>query len=520
MATRMGWARVSLAMAAALLLCQARAGAIEAKVEGGALKLSGGKVELSVDAAKGTVAVRCADRETQGKGIVLRLSPGEGGKTAVTDLGKAKPPVVVGADDLVAARVPFHRTLPLTGVALWDVGGGATVLPVPLTALGFPENAVLAGYDLAEEEFVGPIVGALTPRVNGGECKLVALGQAADRPVLLCTSRSLLGGGDDLTKLSWDPKASVLSGTSKVEKARRYELRIFAPPEPQRWVAEAATVADAKGGVTTDIMQTCHWLRIYIQSPEARAVSWQVKFARKPAREGVGGKVRLVATAPSPRRVDLACYGVDGAAIVRRSDGMELVCDGRCSDTTVEPNTEYTYSAHPLSWTGRRPAAVAKVTVKTPEPPPMAPLPTVYLSDLRPVKAVNGWNGDPRRDTSIDDNPIRLSGMVFKRGMGVHALSELVYKTRSNYKRFVATVGVDDEKDSGSVTFDVFADDKPLFKSGAVARRDPWKNIDVPIPKGTKLIRLVVGDAGDGIGCDHADWANAGFITEGEAEPE
>jgi len=70
------------------------------------------------------------------------------------------------------------------------------------------------------------------------------------------------------------------------------------------------------------------------------------------------------------------------------------------------------------------------------------------------------------------------------------------------------------------VTFEVYADDKPLFKSGKVTRRDPWKIVDVAIPKGTKLVRLVVGDAGDGIGCDHADWANAGFITEGEAEPE
>ncbi|MBN2452098.1 MAG: DUF1080 domain-containing protein, partial [Lentisphaeria bacterium] len=33
-------------------------------------------------------------------------------------------------------------------------------------------------------------------------------------------------------------------------------------------------------------------------------------------------------------------------------------------------------------------------------------------------------------------------------------------------------------------------------------------------------MRLVVGDAGDGVGCDHADWANAGFLTEGEPRPE
>ena len=40
--------------------------------------------------------------------------------------------------------------------------------------------------------------------------------------------------------------------------------------------------------------------------------------------------------------------------------------------------------------------------------------------------------------------------------------------------------------------------------------------INVEIPKGTRQLRLVVADAGDGIGCDHADWARAGFLLKKE----
>jgi len=521
MVTRTGWLRWCLAMAAALLLCQGRAGAVEATVENGVLTLSGGDVAFSIDPAEERITVRVGDATISGGGALLKVSRGKDGGIVVADLAKAQGPVTVSEDDIVVARGRLHDALPLVGVALWDGGGGATTLPVPLAALGFPEDAVVGGFDIVEDEFFGPVSGALARAVGGGQCKLLTLAQATGQPVLLCTSATLAVGAEDVSNAQWDAQASVLSGTAQVAKEERFELRILAPPEPQRWVAEAATVSDAdqQAGVKTLVMQTGPWLRVYVTSPEARGVEWQVTFARKPAREVAAGQVRLVATASEPQRVDLACYGIDGDVVVRRNDGVELACSGQCSDTTVEPSTEYTYTAFPLSWAGRKPA-VATAKVKTPAPPPMAPLPTLYLSDLRPVKAVNGWNGDPRRDLSIEDNPIRLRGMVFKRGIGCHALAEIVYKARSNYTRFVATVGLDDEKDSGSVTFEVYADDKPLFKSGTVTRRDPWKIVDVALPKGTKLIRLVVGDAGDGIGCDHADWANAGFITEGEAEPE
>jgi len=513
--SRLGWTVAVLGM----VLAQGQALAIEATPKGDTLALSGDGVTMSVQAAKGLVAVKVGDQTASGKGSLLCVSQGKDGKTAVADLAKAKPPVTIGADNVVAARVPFHASLPLGGVALWDAGGAASTLPIPVGALGFPAKAILAGYDMADQEFIGPIIGSFARQVRGGQCKFVALAQATDRPVLLCTSRT--PAANDVSKLAWDAKAGVLSGTSNVPKATRYELRLWCPPEPVRWVATAVTMsaADAKAGVTTDIMQTYHWLRVFITSPTARAVSWKLTFARQKPRVVAAGAVGLSASASSTRSIDVITYGVDGAAVVRRNDGVEMICDGRCTDTSAEPNTEYTYTLFPLSWVGRKPAA-ATAKAKTPAPPPMAPLPTVYLSDLRPVKATSGWNGEPRRDLSIDDNPIRIGGELFKRGIGTHAVSEIIYKVRTNCKRFVASVGVDDEKDSGSVTFEVYADDKQIYKSGTVAHNDTWKIVDVALPKGTKRLRLVVGDAGDGIACDHADWANAGFITEGEAEPE
>ena len=520
---------ISLMVCAAMMVtvsvaCCGQAAAVEAKVEGGVLKISSGTTAFSLDVAKGVVTVKQGTRTASGKGALLQVSPGEGGKVTVTDLGaaaKAKKPITIGDADLIVSHGTLHQSLPLKGVAVWDVGGGPASLPVPLDALGFPKNAVLAGFDRVGDEFFGPVIGAFARPVGAGQCRLFALGQATDRPMLLCTSSALAAGAGEVASAKWDAGAGVLSGASKVEKDKRHELRIFAPPEPQRWIAEEATAAEA--GVTTLVLQTRQWLRVYLESPEAKTVNWKVKFTQKPPKAVAAGAVRLKATAVSPRRVALSCYGIDGDVVIRRNDGAEIVAsEGTVEDASARPDTAYTYAVHPLSWTGRRPA-VATAKARTPELPPMPPLPNVYLSDLRPARFTNGWNGDPRRDKSIEDNPIRIRGETFARGMGVHALSELVYKVRSNYRRFVAIVGADDEKNdtpSATVTFEVFADDTSLFKSKVLTPRDEMLGIHVAIPKGAKLVRLVVGDGGDGIGCDHADWANAGFITEGVAEPE
>ncbi len=56
------------------------------------------------------------------------------------------------------------------------------------------------------------------------------------------------------------------------------------------------------------------------------------------------------------------------------------------------------------------------------------------------------------------------------------------------------------------------ADATRLFTSDVV-RPGQNRHIDVELPKGAKRIRLIATDAGDGSSCDHANWANAGFVT-------
>jgi hypothetical protein len=133
----------------------------------------------------------------------------------------------------------------------------------------------------------------------------------------------------------------------------------------------------------------------------------------------------------------------------------------------------------------------------------------VYLSDLPWESGRSGWSrsgdGLPRRNTDIEGNPLRLGQRKFRKGIGTHAPSEIVYALDGKYLRFQADVGPP-ERD-GSVVFQVFADDKKLFDSGVVHNRQS-KAVDVPLA-GARRLRLIVTDAGDGYNADSANWADA-----------
>jgi alpha-galactosidase len=78
---------------------------------------------------------------------------------------------------------------------------------------------------------------------------------------------------------------------------------------------------------------------------------------------------------------------------------------------------------------------------------------------------------------------------------------------------------VDDETGNlGSVTFRVAADNKTLWESGVMRGGAPAKQVSVDLT-GLNTLLLAVGDAGDGMDHDHADWADAKILmTEGKPD--
>jgi alpha-galactosidase len=147
-------------------------------------------------------------------------------------------------------------------------------------------------------------------------------------------------------------------------------------------------------------------------------------------------------------------------------------------------------------------------------PPPAH---SIWLDSLDVTKMTAGYGSATAR-LSIVGKPLRLGGVTYSHGIGTHAISQFYVNLHGAARRFVSMVGVDDETSdngalaqpgkNGSVTFAVIVDGKTILKTPVMHGGDTPRLVDVDL-SGAKMLVLKVGDGGDGISWDHADWAGA-----------
>ena len=131
------------------------------------------------------------------------------------------------------------------------------------------------------------------------------------------------------------------------------------------------------------------------------------------------------------------------------------------------------------------------------------------LGDYPWLSATVGWGDEPGRNVSIDGNPLRLGGETYASGIGVHAASEIqIYLGGGDYQ-FHSFIGVDQEMQvaTSSIQFEVLADGERVYQSEVLNANDR-EEVNVVL-NDCRVLTLRVTDAGDGIGSDHGDWADA-----------
>lgn len=133
----------------------------------------------------------------------------------------------------------------------------------------------------------------------------------------------------------------------------------------------------------------------------------------------------------------------------------------------------------------------------------------IFLDSLEPVSVTQGW-GTLQKNRSVWEKPLTIAGTRYVRGLGTHAPSRIVYALDGKYRRFQCWAGAD-YATGPSVTFEVIVDGKKAFESGLMKRDDAARRVDVDIT-GAKTLELIVGDGGNGIMSDHADWADARLL--------
>ncbi len=157
----------------------------------------------------------------------------------------------------------------------------------------------------------------------------------------------------------------------------------------------------------------------------------------------------------------------------------------------------------------------------------------IYLSDTPPARVDENANylrapepgpGDLafpwQRDANAGDGgKLSIRGREFRKGLGVHARSELTWKIDGAFRRFQATIGIDDHAirltgadPAGNASFVVLADGKVLHRRDGVTSRTAPIALDLDVT-GAKELTLLADFGEDRSGqADFADWALARLI--------
>ena len=106
-----------------------------------------------------------------------------------------------------------------------------------------------------------------------------------------------------------------------------------------------------------------------------------------------------------------------------------------------------------------------------------------------------------------EGTPLQIGEKIFAKGLGHHANGVITLLADGQYESFDAEVGIQ-PCSGGSVIFRVVVDDEPRFDTGVLRSGDAPKPVHVLIA-GAQEVRLEVRDAGDGVSCDMANWAEA-----------
>jgi hypothetical protein len=115
---------------------------------------------------------------------------------------------------------------------------------------------------------------------------------------------------------------------------------------------------------------------------------------------------------------------------------------------------------------------------------------------------------------SVGGEPLRLGGVEYRKGLGIHARTVLEYELGGDYATFLARVGIHDGLGAqGAAAVEVLGDGASLA-SGVVRAGGDALEVSVRIA-GVRRLRIETdfGEDGHGLG-DQVDWAEARVVKD------
>lgn len=119
------------------------------------------------------------------------------------------------------------------------------------------------------------------------------------------------------------------------------------------------------------------------------------------------------------------------------------------------------------------------------------------------------------RDRNCLGEPLRLRGVDYALGLGVHSRQSLVFEIAPTDRTFQATLGLDDSAgEGGAAVFQVLVDGESRYTSPPLRGGQPLIPLEPIEVTGARRLELLVDYGPSADILDHADWCEAVLIGE------
>lgn len=126
-------------------------------------------------------------------------------------------------------------------------------------------------------------------------------------------------------------------------------------------------------------------------------------------------------------------------------------------------------------------------------------------------------NHDPVQKNGRFGEALKLRDQEYTRGLYCHAESRIIVRLPAPGKNFSAVIGIDNNENTssggGSVIFSVSVEGKEVYHSDILRGGQTGVPVSIDL-SGASAFELACSDAGDGIACDQADWADAKVLLD------
>jgi hypothetical protein len=209
--------------------------------------------------------------------LIRRTIPPHGATARPLDLLERDPAAIW---HVTTARGGVRRDV----VAFFNWSAAPATLSCELGRLGLDPTARHAAFDFWSNRFLPTVQGTLTAELPAHGCRVIALRPVEDHPFLLSTSRHVAQAMIEVRDERWDAATGSLSGRSEVLAGDGYELRLALPasPWPRAALAVELDEISSQAGARAHLNPDGGGLRIRIDVPQSREVTWQLRTANRP----------------------------------------------------------------------------------------------------------------------------------------------------------------------------------------------------------------------------------------------